>query len=274
MIIDTHVHIFPDKICPKTIEKLAHTNPEKVLTYYGDGSLHCAEENMKQWGIDLGVVLPIATNLKQQKNVNEFAAEIQRESPFFIGFGSLHPDEENYEAVIDDVIEKGLKGIKLHPDYQNFFIHEKRMYPIYQAISERNIPVVFHTGYDPVSPDLIHANPEMVRQVADDFPSLTIIAAHTGGLGFYDGDTAIYKDTPNLYLDTAIASYTYGNTPEVYRQLIDFYGAEKFIFATDNPWGDGRKDLEFLEKVGLSDREWELITHQNAERVLNLTVDR
>ncbi|MCQ4823171.1 amidohydrolase, partial [Eubacterium callanderi] len=77
MLIDTHVHLFPDKLCPKTIEKLAKTDPNHHLTYYGDGSLGCAEKNMKEWGVDLGVMLPIATNQHQQKSVNDFAAYVQ-----------------------------------------------------------------------------------------------------------------------------------------------------------------------------------------------------
>ena len=42
MLIDTHVHLFPDKLCPKTIEKLATTDPNHHRSYYGDGSLGCA----------------------------------------------------------------------------------------------------------------------------------------------------------------------------------------------------------------------------------------
>lgn len=268
MIIDTHVHLFPDKLCPKTIEKLAATDPNHPLTYYGDGSLSFAENNIKKWGVDLGIMLAIATNPKQQKSVNDFAKHVQSNSKTFISFGSIHPNDENYEAELNRIVDMDLRGIKLHPDYQGFFINDKRMYNIYAAISERKLPVVFHTGYDPISPGCIHATPQAVAEVAKAFPDLTIIAAHTGGLYFGNPPQGIYLDTPNVYLDTAIASCTF--KADAYRKLIDIYGAERFIFATDNPWGSGKKDLDFMDAVGLSTTENELIYHKNAESIINI----
>ena len=271
VVIDTHVHIFPDKLCPKTIENLAVTDPQNPLTYYGDGSLAAAEKNMVAWGVDLGVIVPIATRPGQEKSINGFAAQAQHESDYFVAFGSVHPDSEDFEDILDQIMALGLHGIKLHPDYQGFFINEKRLWPLYAAISERQLPVVFHTGYDPVSPGKIHADPLMVREVAEAFPNMTIIAAHTGGLYFYDGPRTVYMDTPNVYFDTAIASLTYRDTPQDYRALIDLYGAERFVFATDNPWGNGKIDQKFLrEAVGVTDEEWQAISHQNAQRLIQL----
>lgn len=268
MIIDTHVHIFPDKLCPQTIEHLAVTDPDHTLAYYGDGSLSCAEANMRDWGLDLGLVLPIATNPRQQKNVNAFALWIQEHSPVFMACGSVHPDADDWEAALEWIATSGLRGVKLHPDYQGFFIQDKKLYPIYEKAAALKLPIVFHTGYDPVSPGCIHADPEGVRRVALDFPDLVMVAAHTGGLAFWKGAADIYAETPNLYFDTAIASYTF--TPERYRTIIDRYGAEKFLFATDNPWGSGAKDLTFMEAVGLSDAERTLIFEKNARRIFKL----
>lgn len=268
MIIDTHVHIFPDKLCPQTIEQLAVTDPDHILTYYGDGSLHCAEKNMEDWGFDLGLILPIATNPKQQAKVNAFALKLQKETDVFDACGSIHPDAQDRIETIEWIASSGLKGIKLHPDYQNFFIQDEKLYPVYEKAAELGLPMVFHTGYDPVSPKCIHATPEGVRQVAVDFPNLVMVAAHTGGLAFYEGSWEIYQDLPNLYFDTAIASYTF--TPESYRKIIDFYGAERFIFATDNPWGSGEKDSAFIEALHLSKKEQDLILYQNAQKVFKL----
>ncbi|MEG0074636.1 MAG: amidohydrolase family protein [Eubacterium sp.] len=268
MIIDTHMHLFPDKLCPQTIEKLAVTNPKKHLTPYGDGSVGCAEKNMKKWGVDLSVLLPIATNPRQQKSVNNFAKEIQDNYSNFITFGTIHPDAEDYEAELDRIVEMGFYGIKLHPDYQGFFVDEKRIFPLYQAISERNLPLVFHTGYDPVSPSCLHSPAERVVEVAKAFPDLQIIAAHTGGLAFVDGPKDIYMNLDNVHFDTAIASYTF--KPKDYRKLIDLYTADKFMFATDNPWGNGQKDIDFMKAVGLNSDEWETIMHKNAETLLSI----
>lgn len=268
MTIDTHVHIFPDKLCPQTIEHLAKTDPDHVLAYYGDGSMACAEANMKDWKLDLGLVLPIATNPRQQQKVNDFALWIQENSPWFCACGSVHPEAEDALEVLDWIAASGLKGLKLHPDYQGFFIADERLYPIYEKAASLGLPIVFHTGYDPVSPKCIHAEPPGILRVVRDFPKLTVVAAHTGGLAFWQGTEDIYADTPNLYFDTAIASYTFG--PGDYRRLIDLYGAEKFLFATDNPWGSGAKDSAFMAAVGLAEDEKTLIFEKNARKIFKM----
>jgi len=266
MIIDTHVHIFPDQLCPQTIQKMAVIDPEHVLPYYSDGSLADSIKHMKDWGVDLGVMVPIATNAKQQHAVNQFAAKVQATTPYFKSFGSFYPKAGDYEAVLDEVVDLGLHGIKLHPEYQHFMPDDPALFPMYEAIARRKLPIIIHTGYDPASPQFIRATPQRMRTVAEQNKELTIILAHTGGL-FFEEDDNIYLGLENVYFDTAIASYCY--TPEKYRTLIDLYGADKFLFATDNPWGNALKDQAFFKDVGLTDEEWEKISHKNAQKLFD-----
>ncbi len=268
MRIDAHVHIFPDKICPQTIEGLAHANTDMALDYYGDGSLANAKENMIKWGIDLGILVPIATNGKQQRAVNDFAAHIQGTENHLIAFGSVYPWAPDWREELERVAELGLYGIKLHPDYQGFYMDDPKVYPLYEAISALGLPVLFHTGSDPISPGDIHACPRAVKKVAMDFPKLTIIAAHVGGLTFMrEVPIDYYGHLPNLYFDTAIASRAI--EPSKMRRIIDYYGSDRFIFGTDNPWSSGTYDFDYFKKVGLSKEEESLIFHRNMERILN-----
>lgn len=268
MIIDTHVHIFPDKLCPQTVEKMATTDPRNALSYHTDGSAQGTAAALANWGCDYGLMLPIVVKPEGTQAVNDFAAWVQGHYESLYACGSVHPDDPGALAAVDKIARRGLKGIKLHPDYQHFRVEEKRLYPLYEKISAVGLPVVFHSGYDPVSPDLIHATPAGLRQVAEDFPELTIVAAHTGGLFSSPCARDIYLGLPNFYLDTSMASHR--TTPEVYRQLMDIYGAERFLFATDCPWSDGGADLDFLSATGLSEDERALILAGNAQRVFKL----
>lgn len=92
-------------------------------------------------------------------------------------FGSVHPDAEDWPEALQYIKNAGLRGIKMHPDYQDFFIDDKRLFPIYDAIAALELPVTFHAGWDPLSPDCVHASPAAIKRVAKLFPKLKIIAA-------------------------------------------------------------------------------------------------
>ena len=114
----------------------------------------------------------------QQRVINDWCA--QQDGGRFISFGGIHPDAEDYEQEIAHIKELGLHGIKLHPDYQGFMIDDERMDKIYDAIERADLPVIFHSGYDCVSPDLIHSTPERALNMIKKHPKLKVILAHLG----------------------------------------------------------------------------------------------
>ena len=46
---------------------------------------------------------------------------------------------------MDEIISLGLKGVKLHPDMQQFKIDDYRMLKIYE-LCEGKLPILIHTG--------------------------------------------------------------------------------------------------------------------------------
>ena len=107
MLIDFHTHAFPDAIAAKAIDKLSYVSGG--LIPQGNGTVSSLKQEMKKDGVDISVVLSIATNPMQQANVNNFANEINKEKCFF-AFGSVHPDADEYimfdiagKAILDGV---------------------------------------------------------------------------------------------------------------------------------------------------------------------------
>ena len=86
MLIDFHTHCFPDRIAQKAIEKLSFVSGG--IENYTDGTVNGLKASMKKHGVDKSVVLNIATNAHQQKNVNDFAASINDKN--IISFGENH----------------------------------------------------------------------------------------------------------------------------------------------------------------------------------------
>ena len=71
--IDFHTHVFPDKLAEKALTSISeHTG----APYFTNGTVADTDEKLKEWNVDSSVALHIATNPKQQYNVNTWAAEI------------------------------------------------------------------------------------------------------------------------------------------------------------------------------------------------------
>jgi hypothetical protein len=132
-----------------------------------DGTSSDAERLLRSLGIDKAVVCNIATNAKQEEKVNGYAISLLN-NDFFYPLGSVHPDSENIESELDRLLLSGIRGIKLHPDYVGIELSDRRFDRIFSLLSERDMFTVVHTGYDPISPDKVHATPEMLRAVCDE----------------------------------------------------------------------------------------------------------
>ena len=263
MIIDFHTHLFPDKLAPRTIPHLQSICGISPST---DGTLADTLAKLDQWGIDRIVTLHIATKPSQQHNVNAFAASVQGER--ILSFGSVHPAAPDAVAVLEAFPQMGLHGVKLHADYQDFFVDDRSVYPIYETCAHLKLPIVFHAGEDPLSPNLIHASPKALAQVAQDFPTLTLIAAHLGGMKEYDQVEAYLMGRKNVWLDTSMAAEYC--PPAQYVRIIRGHGIERILFASDCPWSTPLRQLAFLEEADFTPGELDRITYQNAQELLGL----
>ena len=262
MLVDFHTHCFPDKIALKAVEKLSFASGG--LKPNTDGTVAGLQELMAKTGVDKAVVLNIATNATQQKNVNDFAAHINGEN--IISFGSVFPDSEDWSEELDRIKELGLKGVKLHPDYQGFSVDDEKMIPIYKKISKLGLITVFHAGYDYGFPPPYGATPEKMERALKHFDS-PVIAAHWGGLDCGEGvlKRLCGKD---IYFDT---SFGFANMPKYYAQkIIETHSPDKILFGTDCPWHTAEMELTLLHTLDLNDGDMEKITHLNAERLLGL----
>ena len=257
MYFDTHVHYFPDFLAPKAMENLIRTCS---LQHYSDGTYQGILKNLKKWDCIGAVALHIATNPHQQASVNSFALETQTES--LLCFGSVHPDAPDALTELRRIREKGLRGIKFHPDYQDFYVNDKKMFPIYEEITSLGLPVAFHTGRDPYSPEDIHCTPQRLAEVADTFPGMRIIAAHMGGSYMPKESAEFLSGKKNVWFDTAVISEFL--TPASFEELTSIVGIDRVFYATDCPWSSMPLITDIIEKTNFSSDEKKRIYYQNA----------
>ncbi len=142
MIVDVHVHAFPDKVAEKAIETLSAAYGVQC---FSDGRISSLISNMQYYGIDVSVVQPVSTDPKQVISINTWIATFnkaeEKESSLkpIIGFGTIHPRFEGYHEEIHRMKELGIKGVKFQPSFQEFYPDDEKMFPIYEELIKANM---------------------------------------------------------------------------------------------------------------------------------------
>lgn len=254
-IWDMHCHIYPDKIA----EKAVHTIGE----FYGIAMDHpgSSTELIKSGdkiGVSRYLVSSAATTPMQVESINNFIASQCAEHPQFIGFGTLHPDMEDCEQEVARLKQLGLKGVKLHPDFQKFCIDSPRAIVLYRACAEARVPILFHTGDKRYS----FSSPVSLASAMDKVPDMVCIAAHFGGYSEWEKVVPVLN-RDNVYFDTS--STLFELPAEKAGEMIEVLGEDKFFFATDFPMWDHVGELERFNKIKLTEKQREKIFSLNAK---------
>lgn len=261
-IINSHAHIYPEKIAQKATDSIGVFYDIKMEMPVGTADKLVADGS--RIGVTKYVVHSVATTAHQVRSINEFIKRELLAHPEFIGFITLHQDLTDKE-VFDEVewaIENGFKGIKLHPDFQEFNINDEKAQKFYKAASGK-LPILLHMGDDRYE----FSKPSKLVEMAKKYPETTFIAAHFGGYRCWE-DACLYKGLSNVYFDTC-SSLPF-ITPDKARSIIDMLGVDKFFFATDFPMWDAVGELERFNKIQLTDCEKELILSKNIKKLLKI----
>ncbi len=266
MKIDFHTHVYPDRIAPKTVREVCQRSG---IDAYADGTLAGLKRSMASAGIDLSVVAAVATKPEQVTSMQRWLTAIRQ--PGIETLAAMHPaDPLNFEQM-KMLRRKGFRGFKFHPDYQDFFVDDPRMYPLYEAVAAEGMFILFHAGMDRGLPHPVHATPKRLAAVHKAVPELCMIVAHLGGEEVYE-DTALHLLGRNLYLDT---SFVLRKMPETFRErFLKEHPAERLLFASDSPWTDQREELQCLLQLPfLTESDKEKVCFSNAARLLGLESD-
>jgi len=283
-VIDFHVHTFPKQIALKALESLSNTGHVK---YFSEGSVESLISSMQKKGIDYSVNLPVMTRLDQVIQINDsmIKKKSSMEEQGIITFGGLHPEFEGYREEIKRLKASGIKGIKLHPAFQGIHINDIRYKRIIDAISEEGMISITHCGMDVSFLDENYASIDELKEVIDEVKPENMVLAHMGGWQDWDLVESELAGA-NVYLDTA---YSFGPVypreghekmmifrdnlnSESFERIVKKHGSEKILFATDSPWADQGKYVDFVRNTELSDVEKNNILFENAFKLLGINV--
>jgi predicted TIM-barrel fold metal-dependent hydrolase len=259
-IIDVHTHIWPDALAEHAVSSVGSQG--HISPFY-DGTVAGLKAAMDRAGIDVSVVLPVATKPGQVRSINDWAAGLLG-GDRIVPFGAMHPDFEDPASELARLRELGIRGLKMHPEYQTFEPCEERMIPIYKAAIANDLTLFFHAGGD-VAFTSVRGTPEAFVQLLDTWPDLHAVLAHMGGFRQWNAVTGRLAGRDVLF-DTA---YTLGHLPdEEFVALVREHGVERVMFGSDGPWTDAVEQLAHLRRLPFSEAELAALLGGNAERFL------
>ena len=122
------------------------------------------------------------------------------------------------------MLDRGAKGIKLHPRAQKFLLNDERLSPIFELAADRKVPILIHggRGLPPIADDL--------ARVVDRYREAQLIVAHAG-----IADLAALADRlsgkAGVFFDTSVWS------PLDLLGLYRLVGPEQVAYASDYPYG-------------------------------------
>jgi predicted TIM-barrel fold metal-dependent hydrolase len=259
MLTDFHTHIWPDALAPVAMSALS---AEGGIDGYYDGTVAGLRSSMRAAGIGRSVVQPVATKPGQVRDINDWAATLASDD--VVPFGAMHPDLADPVAELERMVSLGLRGFKMHPEYQSFSPDEPRLASLFDAAAELGLILFSHAGAD-IGPQTVNGTPEVFARLLDRYPKLTVVLAHMGGFQQWH-DVPAHIAGRDVYLDTA---YTLGHlADEEFVALVRAHGAERVLFGSDGPWTDPAGEIAHLRSMPFSDAELEAILGGTAARLL------
>lgn len=261
MIIDFHTHFYPEKIRARAMASV-----EGKMIPATDGGRAGLIRSMEANGIDLSVGLPLVNTPRNARGVNAWAV-MENHGPIRM-LGSLHPEDPDWRESIAFIVDHGLPGLKLHPEYQLFMFSDERFFPIWEACENAGLFLLTHAGFDINFPAPFKTDPEKLAAFHHRFPGLKLVLAHLGSMSMWD-DVEKYLVGLPVWFDTAMIDEHWIDPAQLLR-IIRNHGADRILFGTDSPWMDQANPLALLRSLPLTPAELDAILGGNAAKLLRL----
>jgi predicted TIM-barrel fold metal-dependent hydrolase len=271
-VVDAHVHLFPDRV----FEAIWAWFDEHGWPVRYKLRADAVVEFLASRGVERMVGLAYAHKPGMARALNRFMAELGARHPRVLPLGTVLPGEPGAGDVVEEALDLGLGGVKLHCHVQCFAVDAPALDEVYEVCASKDRPVVVHAGREPKSPayacdpyEICAA--ERVGRVLARHPRLRLVVPHLGADEF-SAYAALLRKHDGLYLDSTmmIAGYFAGEDPAWMLEAHD----ERVLYGTDFPnlpyaWD---RELRRMASMALKDPQLERVLNGNARTVYGLQV--
>ena len=246
MIIDVHAHLGLDR----TFDEL-----------FTEAELW---EKVEKYNVDITILQPGTVHtVAEVIDQHDVIADLCRRHPGkFVGMANPNPHlrAAEYEKELTRCVEElGFVGVKIHPAAHGVNPSGKDGLHVFEVARGLNIPVMVHTGTG-----IPFACPAVAIPIAEQFPDVPIVLAHSGMMVLANETAIVLKHCPNVHTDL---TWTMG--VQIKQWVADF-GAHRFMFGTDQPINCG-PELTKIRESGLTEDAQEWILAKTAQKVFNLS---
>lgn len=266
-LIDSHVHIFPEKMM-QAIFLFFHKqyrwnppfspSPKSIL------------KSLEKQGLEKAFALAYSHKPGYSRELNSWLARFCKDNPLLIPFGAIHPLDPDLQAVaIECLDEYRFPGIKLHCLVQKCSPYDKNLFPLYEIILERSKGVIIHASSFPQASKECLGIDHIIRLLRR-FPGLKLIVPH---LGLHDlpAYRQLLEEYDGLYLDTAFVFQNRGYEPpldEIIEVILAF--PDRIIYGSDYPFilEEMQYGINRILDLGLPPENYKRLFYKNAANFL------
>jgi predicted TIM-barrel fold metal-dependent hydrolase len=231
-------------------------------------------------GIGQAVMYAESEGGESAEVLNEALVKVIAEHPDrFLGVGTVDLDDVRPTRAARQaaaVQARGLLGVTVQPAFFGLDIDNRSLYPMYSRAEELGLVVAVHTGvtYSRMHP-LRHERPEMLDQVACDFPDLKLIACHAGW-PWVTEYCAVARRHPTVYLEFGAIAPKYVARPgtgwDTLFGMMPNLLREQVLYGSDWPVMEPRRALAEWRASGLPAHALEALFAGTAGRLFGLTL--
>jgi predicted TIM-barrel fold metal-dependent hydrolase len=242
------------------------------------GTLAALLEALDAAGVRQAVMHAESEGGESADALNAALVEVIDEYPDrFVGVGTVDLNELRPRracAQVEAAARVGLRGVCLEPAFFSRDIDDRLLYPIYARAEELGLIVAVHTGINYARTHPIrHERPEMLDQVAVDFPDLRLIAAHAGW-PWATEFAAVARRHPTVYLEFGGLAPKYvaraGTGWDVVFTMMPNLLRSQVLYATDWPVIDPVRALAEWRDAGLDAATLDALLGANAAELFGL----
>jgi uncharacterized protein len=274
LLVDAHVHVpVLGSLKQAWIDWARDFGPDGILDdlWDADGVPRPArlDEVFEEQGVDHALLFseysPRVTGIQRFEDV---LAIVEHNPTRFRPVANVNP--HLHFPIADEVrrqLDLGAAALKLHPVHGGFRCDDAALYPAYQVLAERGVPLVVHCGTSTFPGSMNeYADPEYLLPVVRDFPGVDVVLAHGGRGWWYDAAAFMALANPNVWIE--LAGLPPKRLPDYYRRHDLGRLARRWIFATDWPGVPATaQNARDVVGLGLSDEVAAAVLGGNAARV-------
>ena len=142
----------------------------------------------------------------------------------FVPFFRLNPHKD-YEAEFERCVQRGFKGLKLHPVSQEFELDDTRVARLFEMAAAVDLPVLVHAGF------AMERIVEPLLPTVERLPELRLILGHAAMVELLAA-TRAFSDHPNVLFETSVVK-----AKDLYVLFCSMDPA-RICYGSDIPYGD------------------------------------